>query len=303
MSASSFKNAEVAEKLERFRSVYIPYPVHTDFQNRCDYLQQLGVRTRGKAQMGMRVLAPTGSGKTTAADHYIQVVERRRPKSPTLVPVVKVNLERASTSKKLMISILDQFGDPFSTHGNELILKRRVFACFQRFSTELLFVDEIQHLNARAGGVGGDVTDTLKGLLDGGLVPMVFMGTEDARSLFTRNLQLNGRLLAPCDFAPLRVTARTDRVLFAGFVSRLERVLVDEGILPELSSLGEEGFVPALFEVSKGVIGRVARLFQAALEIAIRRGARRIEAIDLAEAIDRWAIPQGFIDQNPIRRS
>lgn len=301
MSVSSAKNAEVAEKLERFRSVYIPYPVHTDFQNRCDYLQKLGVRTRHKAQMGMRVLAPTGSGKTTAADRYMEIVERRRPRSSTSIPVVKVNLERASTSKKLMISILDQFGDPFSTHGNELILKRRVFACFQRFKTELLFVDEVQHLNFRSGA-GGDVTDTLKGLLDGGLVPIVFMGTEDARSLFTRNLQLNGRLLAPCDFAPLQVTSEADRSLFAGFVERLERVLVDEGIFPEASALREAGLLPALFEVSKGVIGRVVRLFQAALEIAIRRDARRIEPFDFAEAIDRWAIPQGFIDQNPIRR-
>lgn len=301
MSVSSAKNAEVAEKLERFRSVYIPYPVHTDFQSRCDYLQKLGVRTRHKAQMGMRVLAPTGSGKTTAADRYIEIVERRRPRTPTSIPVVKVNLERASTSKKLMISILDEFGDPFSMHGNELILKRRVFSYFQRFKTELLFVDEVQHLNVR-GGAGGDVTDTLKGLLDGGLVPIVFMGTEDARSLFTRNLQLNGRLLAPCDFTPLKVTSAADRLLFSGFVERLERVLVDEGILPEASALREAALLPALFEVSKGVIGRVARLFQAALEIAIRRGARRLEPFDFAEAIDRWAIPQGFIDQNPIPR-
>lgn len=301
MNSPSQKNAEIADKIERFQSIYIPFPMHTDFQNRCDYLQKLGVRTRHKAQMGMRVLAPTGSGKTTAANRYIEMVERRRSRSSTSIPVVKVNLERASTSKKLMISILDQFGDPFSTHGNELILKRRVFAYFQRFKTELLFVDEIQHLNAR-GGPGGDVTDTLKGLLDGGLVPIVFMGTEDAHSLFTRNLQLNGRLLAPCDFTPLQVNSQEDRTLFTGFVERLERALVDEGIMPEVSNLRETGLLPALFEVSKGVIGRVVRLFQAALETAIRRGAQCLETFDFVEAIDRWAIPQGFINQNPLSR-
>lgn len=300
MRTLSAQNSEVSEKLERFRSVFIPYPVHTEFHSRCDYLQQLGVRARGKAQMGMRVLAPTGSGKTTAAQHYVESVERKRPRTRTFIPVVKVNLERASTSKKLMISILDQFGDPFSTYGNELILKRRVFACVQRFRTELLFVDEVQHLNYRAGA-GGDVTDTLKGLLDVGLVPMVFLGTEDARPLFERNLQLNGRLLSPCDFDPLRASSKSDRALFSGFVARLERILIDQEIFREASSFAEEGLLPPLFEVSGGVIGRVSRVFEAALEIAIRRGATRLELFDIALAIDRWAIPQGFVDHNPLR--
>lgn len=135
-------NADVAEKIARFRSVFVPYPRHTEFHERCDYLQQLGLRTRGRSQMGLRVLGPTGAGKTTAAMRYVELLEKRRPRTSTFVPVVKVDLERTATPKKLLTSILHQFGDPHSTHGNELVLKRRVLACFERFGTELLFVDE-----------------------------------------------------------------------------------------------------------------------------------------------------------------
>lgn len=294
-------NDLVAEKLERFRRVFVPYPKHVHMHDRCDYLQKLGRRTIGTPQMGLRVLGPTGSGKSTAADAYVDLVQRQRPRTATFVPVLKIDLERASTSKKLMMSILDKFGDPYASHGNELVLKRRAFACFERFATELLIVDEVQHLNFR-NGHKNDVTDTLKGMLDGGVVPMVFLGTEDAEQMFKRNLQLNGRLLAPCDLLPLDGRDADDRRLFAVFVAKLEAVIVDCDVLSEPSKLGEADLLPALFEVSQGIVGRVSRLFQAALEIAIRRGASRLEAYDLALAVDRWAIPQSFVKSNPIRR-
>ncbi|MBW8303604.1 MAG: TniB family NTP-binding protein [Brevundimonas sp.] len=299
--SASELNDLVAEKLDRFKSVFVPYPKHVELHDRCDYLQKLGRRTIGKPQMGLRVLAPSGSGKSTAAEAYIDLVQRRRPRTATFVPVLKIDLERASTSKKLMMSILDKFGDPYVAHGNELALRRRAFACFERFGTELLIVDEVQHLNYR-NGLKNDVTDTLKGMLDGGVVPMVFLGTGEADQMFKRNLQLNGRLLAPCDLLPLNNRNVDDRRLFAAFVARLELVIVEHDVLPEPSKLGEAGLLPALFEVSQGIVGRVSRLFQAALEIAIRRGATRLEAYDLALAVDRWAIPQSFVEGNPIRR-
>jgi hypothetical protein len=120
-----------------------------------------------------------------------------------------------------------------------------VFACFERFGTELLIVDECQHLNYR-NGLKNDVTDTLKGMLDAGFVPMVFLGTEDAEQMFKRNLQLNGRLLAPCDLLPLNSRNVDDRRLFAVFVAKLEQAIVDQGVLPEQSRLGDAGLLPAL---------------------------------------------------------
>lgn len=291
-------NSQVADKMARFKSVFFPYPPHVAIHDRCDYLQQLGVRTRGQPQMGLRVLAVTGSGKSTAAEAYMAQVETRRPRTSTFIPILKVNLERGTTPKKLMMSILDRFGDPYAPHGNELTLKRRVFACFERFGTELLIVDEIQHLNYR-NGIKNDVTDTLKGMLDAGVVPMVFLGTEEAEGMFKRNLQLNGRLLPPCKLHPLSPESGSDRALFAGFVARLERVVVDQGILPEGSNFSEAGLLPGLFEVSAGVVGRVSRLFQIALERAIRREATLLEPSDIAWAVDAWAIEQDFAKRNP----
>ncbi len=38
------------------------------------------------------------------------------------------------------------------------------------------------------------------------------------------------------------------------------------------------------------------------MEIAVRRGATRIETYDLALAVDRWAVTQDFVMVNPFRR-
>lgn len=294
-------NDEAAEMVARFKSVFIPYPPHVALHGRLDYLQKIGQRTRGKPQMGLRVLAPSGSGKSTAAEAYMELVETRRPRTHDFVPVIKIDLERHTTSKKLMILILEAFRDPYAAYGNELTLKRRVLSCFERFGTVLLIVDEVQHLNYR-NGVRNDVTDTLKGMLDAGLVPIAFLGTEEALPMFRRNLQLNGRLLPPCDLHPLNVRSGRDQKLFAGYVAHLDQALVDQGIFKQRSGLRELEMLGALFDVSKGVVGRVNRLMEAAIEVAVRRGASHLERADLSWAVDAWAVEQSFIDHNPFKR-
>jgi hypothetical protein len=39
-----------------------------------------------------------------------------------------------------------------------------------------------------------------------------------------------------------------------------------------------------------------------ALEIALRRGATRIEIYDLSLAVDRWAVANGITDHNPFHK-
>ncbi|WP_312163592.1 TniB family NTP-binding protein [Phenylobacterium sp.] len=291
----------IPTKIARFQEIFIPYPPHTEFHERCDYLVKLGQVTRGQPQKGMRALAPSGSGKTAAARAFIHQFHAKTPRTQERVPIVYVALERASTSKRLMISILDYFGDPFSTRGTEQELKQRVKACFERFQTDLLFIDEIQHLNYR-NSERSDVTDSLKRLLDDGVVPTVFLGTEDALDLFTRNIQLGGRLIAPSDFHPLDLKSSSDRALIAGYATLLDQALVDRDIVDEPSGLNEPWVLACLHAISDGVIGRVSRLVEVALEIALRRGASRIEKYDLAIAVDRWAIPNGLTKTNPFLR-
>lgn len=83
---------EIAEKIAAFHKIYIPFPPQTDFQECCDYLIKLGRATRGQAQRGMRTLAETGSGKTTAAVHFVARFEAQYPRTESYVPIVLIAL-------------------------------------------------------------------------------------------------------------------------------------------------------------------------------------------------------------------
>lgn len=298
---SAAANARVAAAIASFDEIFIPYPRHVLFHSRCDYLRQLGQATKGHPQKGMRVLAPSGSGKTTAAEAFTKLAERRLPPTANFKPFLLVKLDKGATSKKLYGWILAEFGDGFSDRGTEQTLRRRVVECFRHFGTQLLFIDEVQHLNFRST-TSNDVTDSLKSLLDTGVVPIVFMGTEDAEGMFKRNLQLNGRLLPPCDFNPLRPTFSEEAELFATYWSHLDAEIIKRGLITTPSGLHDPEFLGALHKVSAGVIGRVSHLTRESLDIALRRGAERIELYDFTLATDRWAIPQGFGETNPFRQ-
>lgn len=296
-------NAEVAAKVAAFQSLYVPYPPHIELHGRIDYVLKLGQLTRGKPQKGLRVLAPSGSGKTATATAVISRIEAATPRTDTFIPALYVPLERDTTPKKLMVEILRAFGDPFASRGTEVALKGRAYACFQRFETQILLIDEVQHLRPGSTRTTSDSTDALKRLLDGGVVPIVFLGTEEAADLFTRNVQLSSRLHPPADLRTLDRNSEHDRGLLKGFVERLDAKLLEEQLTLHPSPLAHPWVRACLHEVSGGVIGRVSRLLSVAFEISLRRGAEMIEAYDLAEATDRWAVAQDFVSTNPFRAS
>lgn len=294
-------NTLAAEKQARLKQFFIPYPKHVQMHSRLDYLQKLAAGQRGTPQMGLRILGPSGSGKSTAAEEYVKLAKQRLPAGSKQLPVLYIPLDKATTTKRLMVSILVELEDPMAEKGSEQTLKRRVVTALERRGVELLIIDEVQHLNFRST-VGNDVTDALKTFLDAGVVSIAFVGTEEAEDMFKRNLQLNGRLLAPFDLQPLSASSAADRALLGNYVESLREAIVRLDVLEEVAPFSDPKVLGALHEVSSGVIGRISRVFRQAVEGALRRQSKRLEIYDLALAVDRWAIPQNFIKTNPFRK-
>lgn len=300
---NSNANSDVAGKLAAFQSLYLAYPPHLELHSRFDFTRQLGQHSLGKPQKGLRVLAPSGSGKTSAVLAYIRRLEQKLPPTEFFRPAIYVALERDTTPKKLMVAILQAFGDEYATRGTEVVLKTRVRAYLREFGVQILFVDEVQHLRPGKTTITNDATDALKRLLDEGLVPVVFLGTDEAEDLFTRNVQLSSRLHAPADLPRLERTNPEDRGLLKIFLDHLDEEILALGLQTEKGILSHTWVRACLHQVCDGVIGRAVRLISVALELASRRGAAFIEAYDLAEATDRWALPQGLVGRNPFRTS
>ncbi|WP_084253606.1 TniB family NTP-binding protein [Sphingomonas sp.] len=282
------------------RQIYLQHPAHRAMFASFDYIRALDRLSTGP-KSAMRVIGASASGKSTGFDQYIEIDRRRSEPEPGTLPVFRIKLDRACTTKRLVTSMLDGYGDEYSDASVESTLRKRLYRCVERFRTEMIFVDEVQHLNFRASE-RSDPTDTLKRMLDDGVVSLVFGGDETALNLMNRNIQLANRMIAPGDINALSIEDEGDRRTFRSFVSRLDQELVTRSIMERPSNLEDDTTLRCLFVVSGGYLGRVVNLVRQAIAIAVRRSAPIIEPHDLWLATERWAIQQKIVSYNPFSK-
>lgn len=299
----SDRSIRVAKAMAALKSIVLPYPRQQTLMAELDELRLIGLETKGEPQNGLRLLSPTMSGKTVTARQYVRYVSKQAHREEGHRPVLIVPLEVTGTPRSLFSSILTALGDDYSCSGTEQTLKRRVLKAFEIDRTELLIIDEVQHLNHRLT-IGNDVTDTLKRFLDDGVLPIAFLGTDAASDMFRRNPELNGRLSAPCSLPPLDWDDEEDRALFIGFASKLDEAMVEKQIFRTASGFAaDEETLRPLFDACNGVIGQLVGLVRTAAKEALRRDDDAIQISDLADAVDRWSIQHGFITYNPFQEA
>ena len=290
----------VAGLVDRFNGIYLQHPAHKQLFARLDYLRGLGNVGRGP-KLAIRCVGKSSAGKSTALTQYAAIVHQRAGGREAERPVLMVKLDRACTTKRLIAGCLDMYGDEYLETSVESTLRKRLYMCIRRFKTELVVIDEIQHLNFRTSE-RDDPTDMLKRMLDDAVVPLVFAGDETALPMLKRNIQLANRMIAPCDFRPLEKEDPNDAKTFRSFVQRLDQKMVELEITRGSSNLTDPRTLACLFAISSGLLGRVINLVRASLEVSARRGADFIELCDLSAGTRAWAIEQDIIAYNPFER-
>jgi hypothetical protein len=293
------KTEEVVFKVEAFSNVWVDTPYHLKLQSGLDTLRLHGRISKAKTHRTLRCLAPPSSGKSTLAENYRDSVNEQVATDKRHLPILFVSLENAMTSKKLIMSILHELGDPNSTRGVEQLLKNRMRELIQERRVELIIVDEIHHLASKSNVA--DVVNALKAFLNKKICPLALLGTSDGEKLLATNKELGQRNATVADIKPLPQTAAGNATL-SRFLRCLDQELVQSQTFATTSDFTTERCVAGLMRVSEGVMGLSARILQNALEISIRRNASLIEAYDVSLAIDTWAIPNGFCKTNPFTK-
>lgn len=285
-----------------FDAIYLPYPRHKLMQVSIDRVMRHGMKAKGSAMRGLRVSGPTGSGKTTGIEQYvIHLLERGEfPKGSN--PVLYIRLRKKTTVTKVLRSIVRKFGDRHSTCRDEEELNEQVRNCIERAGIKLIVLDECQHLKNLSND-SMEVTDQFKVFLDDSIVPVVFVGTNDADPMFAANPELCGRLGSPIDLKPLEWNDGDDMACFTEFMRRLDEEMVKRDLVDRTSGLDSHYNVACLYLASGGVIGMAYRIVREALLIAIARDAEFVEHYDLALATKRWAIENKITKANPFTRA
>lgn len=299
-----------------FDSITIPNPrmagVHRDY-NALREFKRLAPRS---PQKYMTLLAPTQSGKSTTIRHYLEtvivdeaierglfspstdrqeIVDRQRL-------AIHVTLAARATPKSLASDILKAFRDPYAATGTTEALLGRVYDYTRAHGTELVFIDEIQHLAAeRRGRQIGEtaVTKTLRRMMDTGLVPLVFVGLKEAEAHLEGDVCVPPRCLRKLDFQPLSFRQTESRTVFTEFVGRFAARLQKLKFFDGWKLLLESDIPACLHAVAGGRLGMVTNLLRVACEVAFEEGSDRITREHLAIATESWAIPMKAINYNP----
>lgn len=293
------RSLRVGTAIAGVRRIRLPEPRQLGIYGEFDEVRLTGLEMKGLPMLGMTLFEVTGAGKTTTAEEYAKRINANDEDGQ--VSVLHIRLDSSGTARSLYVEMLSGLGDGFALNGTEHSLRRRTLEALADAGTELVIIDESHHGGKRSG-FGGEITSSVKLLLDGGVVPVALLGTEEAVPIFAKDLELSGRLTAPCSLGGLRWHDDYEREIWGGLLANLDSRLVSDEILAREIGLESPKLQRPLIEATNGVIGQLMGTIRTAVRHAIRDGRDHVTYEDLTVAVDMWNIAHRFIDHNPLRR-
>jgi DNA replication protein DnaC len=167
--------------------------------------QLLGAERMVKRALRYRGIKPTGTllcgGPGTGKTHFAtKLREELTARTVTrgdhrTMPVVMISAPQQSSVHNMVEKLLHELGDIDPSKGKYNDKLNRLFSLLIELEVELIIVDEIHdYLPKRGVKKHSTALSFLKGLMDETLIPILFMGTEQARLLNTMNEELGSRL-------------------------------------------------------------------------------------------------------------
>jgi hypothetical protein len=285
----------------KFDAIRVDYPPQTSAMALLDEVRIAGLhRAPGSVCGGAMMVAPHGAGKTEAVRGLIRILEKDVAEDE--VPVLHVFIDTAGTTDSVPTSILQAVGAPRPEAGSEKTRWPRAISEITRRRVQLIVFDEFNRAARRPSMSMPIATIIRQKIMDSGLAPVVFVGSETAASVLSQVPELRERLDDSADLRPMNWHSDGDRGLFIDFVTDLDRAMVAAGIVGCEAGLGDKAIAQALWQASDGRLRRIMKIVRQAMSSALRDGRDHIDHDDLAAAVDDYAIANGFCAHNPFAR-
>lgn len=298
------RSRRVGRAVAKVTSMRLPYPPQLaamgDFAEAMHTGDALRASGCGK-QVGCLLLDPTGCGKTTAAQAYVELMSAGA--EPGTVPAVYARVPQNGTAIGLYTSILSKLGDHHVNFSRENKLFEHVVTRLREAGTRILFLDEADKspgTNPAAGRIAGQTVGVARLLMDEGVVPVVLLGTELGAGSIADDKELAGRLLAPTSLAPLVWHEDYDRGIWIDLLTELDRQMAQD-VCDRPYGLGDEEVAETLMAAANGTIGQLMGIVRSAIREMARADRSHLLKADLVYAIDSWSVCYGYIDENPMR--
>ncbi len=258
-----------------------------------------------KQPMSAVLTGLTGTGKTTLIRHIITQnykkpgeVENRHSVVRT-VPAYHCTVPADATIKALateMIKHLDS-GDT-SGNANAIVLTKRLSTLLKNCQTQVIFLDEFQHLLSKKARNGSDgVTDWVKTLMDETGVPVIIAGMPECEGIIDAHPQLSGRYSyrASLDLLPFEPDSN---LYISRTILSLVQAIESIGNMKFVPKLYEEEYLAAIYVATGGNMRSIRQLFVETLSNAIREKRCQIMDKDLIDAVDVLRLNYRLTDEN-----
>jgi hypothetical protein len=304
----------------RFLEMRIAHPLADEAFKQFDLMRETKrLSKHGTEQPGGTFFADSSYGKSTIVRMYLEtrVVDDcfDRELFPTGTPrdvvledqklVIYISLPPATRMKALLIRLLQALGDPRPDKGDVESQVNRAKTLMRRHGTELLIIDEIDHLrvpqprNLSRKDEANSVQNHLKDMLIAG-IPIMFIGIpESAEKLFSER-QIGRRSFRKVRAEDLDYANDTHRELLLGFCADLGIILQEKGMMRERSDFISGDTLACLFEAGGKLLGGIVKVVWRATEIAFESNAPSVRRDHLLAATDEASMPF-FCSYNPFR--
>lgn len=281
--ALSYREQEYTKRVEHVKKLIVTHP---QYQEVYEELEEIHISSKGSVQASqLNICGRTGAGKTTIVRKYVEQFPRKQTKTGTIIPILYVKVPpRLKTPKALASKILGEMGDLFANSGTDEELGRRIVQFVRDCQTEMIILDEFQHLIDRdTQNVLATASDWLKLLTEELNIPVILCGLPESEAIFEYNEQIDGRYPRRIILEPFGFEDQSQQKKFRLFLKKLDEELP----FSQYSNLSDPVLASKIHYVSEGVPRYIKDLLIEATKLSLKQGLDYINENSLHDAFHR----------------
>jgi DNA transposition AAA+ family ATPase len=223
---------------------------------------------------GVVITGPSGIGKTTILQHYLNLFPRVDEAEISRIPVLKMVTPSSPTVKSLAEGILLALGDPSAHRGSAEEKTMRIYHMLKVCGVELMLLDEFQHYFYAPSTIEfRRICDWLKNLISITGLAVVLCGLPEVEMVVNSSEQLDRRFSSKLALTPFRIDSEEDFAEFRGVLKVFQESLP----LPVEVPLYEANLARRFLVASGGLLDYVRKILEGAVSIAISNGHQSLD--------------------------